>query len=571
MDLTKPAAPQPSFFSRLILPPDFDPDRKIEPATWVEAFFEPATLIGTVVCFILGIVQFGQAIVPDWPTRFLPPLSLLVGVEAFLYSRRLANQMFRPKEWLVLLLPVLVLTRFAPYLDDPNASVVQDVALWIQHPAALFSLGFVVDSLILLLAWWIVFSSTQNLNGLRVQPGEIPDENTPLARQVYEDSFRAVDHSQPLRQLGQTFIVGGVILVILSSLAALGTDQVFNLSAIGQIVGFQRPSLQLTQINVILYFILGLLLLGEMHFVRQRTLWRLDKVAMPEEIQSSWVGGTIGLVLAAIVLAFILPTSYAMTLGDMISYVVSLGLRIVFLILGGFFYVFYLIMRLIGLHAGSSEAPQAQMPPRLPEAPPPPSGGSPLEAIQSMVFWIVALAILIYCLSVIWRRRGPWLSGLNLLPVLLLPWRVLRGLTRLVSRFGREVGRVVAAAVPRIFRTTVPPVRSPFRFVALSRLGPRELVEYFYLSVCQRAAQLGHARPPGMTPEEYERYLGDRLPLVDPELSALTAAFVEARYGPRPTTKEGARSVRERWQSLKQKLRAARITRLRTPKQNMLE
>lgn len=572
MDLDKAASPQQSILARVLLPPDFDPDRRIEPATWVEAIFEPATLIGAVVCFILGIVQLGQAIVPEWPTRFLPPLSVLIGLEAFLYSRRLAYAAFRPKEWLVLLLPVLVISRFLPYLEDPQASLLQDLGIWIHSPAAFFSLAFVVDGFILLTVWWIVFACTQNLNGLRVQPGEIPDENDPLARQVYEDNFRAVDHSQPLRQLGQFFIGGGITLVIVSSLAALGTEQIFNLAAIGQIVGFQRPSLQLIQVNVILYFILGLLLLGEIHFVRQRTLWRLDKVTMPTEVQTSWVSGTVGLVILAVILAFILPTSYAMTLGDLISYIGSIFLQIIFLVLGVIFYVFYLVARLLGLHGGSEEAAPPSMPPQFPpSSPPPPSGGSPFETIQSLVFWVVALAILIYCLSVLWRRRGPWLSGLNLLPMLLVPWRMLRGLTRLIARFGREVGRAVVAAMPRAFRPTVPPVPPSLRFVSLSRLGPRELVEYFYLSVCQRAAQLGHARPTGMTPEEYQSYLRDRLPIVDPELSTLTAAFIEARYGPRPTTKAEAQSVRTRWQSLKRKLRAARIARPRAPKQNMLE
>src|SRR5437762_3315145 len=91
--LTEPTStPRPlGRFANFVLPPDFYPERKVEASTWAEAIFEPAMLIGAVVCFVLGIVHLGQSFSPGWPTRFLTPLAILVGIEAFLYSRRLAR------------------------------------------------------------------------------------------------------------------------------------------------------------------------------------------------------------------------------------------------------------------------------------------------------------------------------------------------------------------------------------------------------------------------------------------------------------------------------------------------
>ncbi len=127
---------KPNRFASFVLPPDFYPEREVDVTTWIEAVVEPVTLIGAAVCFALGLIQLGQALAPDWPTRFLPPLAILVGIEAFFYSRRLARGTVMFKEWLVLLVPVIVLVRFLPYLDDPAAAPSSASPSW---PTASFS------------------------------------------------------------------------------------------------------------------------------------------------------------------------------------------------------------------------------------------------------------------------------------------------------------------------------------------------------------------------------------------------------------------------------------------------
>lgn len=552
---------RPSRLAGMLVPPDFLPERRVESTTWAEAIFEPVALIGCVVCFVLGMIHFGLALAPDWPTRFLGPLAVVVGIEAFLYSRRLTRGTVMLKEWLVLLAPVVVVLRLLPYLDDPSRSLVADVGSWIHDPASFFTLAFVADCLILLGVWLAVFSGTQLLNQLRVQEGEIPPEGYSLTHQLYEDNWRAVDHSQPLRQLGQLFVTGGVILVIVSALAALGSDQFLSLDAISEIVGFRRPSVQLVQANVMLYFILGLMLLGEAQLVRQRTLWRLDRLSIPAEVPGAWVGGVVGLILLAAIVALILPTSYAMTLGDMVSAVIGFLAQITLYFMAGIFYLFYLVASLFHLSGAAAATPPPAAPPHLPGGQSPHGGASPLDALKSLVFWLVALGIIGYSLSVLWRRRGPGFGNLPLGRILRVPFVVLLAIWNLVRRIGLGVGQAVAATVPRLFRQAPAAAQRQLRFISLSRLGPRELVEYFYLSVCERAAQLGVPRPPGMTPAEYRQLLKTRLPLVDPELDSVTDAFLEARYGPRSTSREQAGAVRRTWDSLKRKLRAARVER----------
>lgn len=553
----------------LLLPPDFSPDRQVDPGTWAEAAFELVALVGAVVCFVLGLVDFGLALSPGWQTRFLVVLSAVVGVEAFLYARRLTGPAFRLKEWLALLVPPIVLMRLLPYLDDPTASLGQDVAQWWQNPGAFFTFAFIADGIILLIVWGIVFLCTRYLNRLRVQEGEMLDQIDNRFKELYEDNWRSYDHSEPLRKLGQFYLWGGVVLVILAALSSIGTSQFLNMAALGQLIGFQRPSIHLALANVLLYFVLGLLLLGEAHYVRQRTIWKLDRLPVPGEVASRWVGAVVGLVILAGIIALILPTSYAMTLGQMLECVVGAALEAFAYIVGGIFYLFYLLSRLFpGGKGGGEQHPAPAAVPHLPHAAAaPPPGASPLDTIRSLIFWLVALGIVIYCLSVLWRKRGNWMVNLPLAGILRGPIRFLSWLIQLIGHAGREVGRAVVSVVPNLFHRVETTAPRAFRFVSLSKLGPRELIEYFYLSVCERAGQLGHPRPPGVTPTEYQAMLRSALPLVDPEIEALTAAFIEARYGPHAATPSRAQAIREYWKILKVKLRRVRV-RTRRPEAN---
>jgi len=546
---------------RLILPPDFAPERSADTLTRVEAIFEPIALVTVVICFVLSILQFGVALFPNWSTQFVVPLLILVAIEGFFYSRRLTHSVFRPKEWLVLLALPIVLMRFLPNLGVAGSGDSLDVISWLSKPAEVLTASFVIESLLILLVWCVVVGCTQLLNGVRVQPGEIIQETNLQRRRFLEDNWRAVDHSAPLRVLGELFAYGCMILVFLSAMASLGTDQFASIEAIGQIIGFARPSVHLVLANVVGFVVVGLLLLGEAHYVRQRTLWRIDRLSVPLAVSASWGLGLAGLVGIALAIAFILPTSYAMTLGEVVSTILFAIAQLVLLVLGLFIFIIATIGSLLGVSAKPDSPTQAARQPRLNPVAPPPAGGSLMDTIQSIVFWLVVLAIVGYSIYVIWRRRPAWAIRFPLQRWLAAPWNFFRSFFRLIRRVGVDVGRAVIAAIPRILRA--PPAQRPRvpGFLSLSRLGPRELVEYYYLSVCERAARLGYPRPPDETPDEYLLELRAHLPIVDPEIETLTAAFLEARYGPRPTTSERVKQLRGGWEALKKKLRSTRLRR----------
>ena len=97
------------------------------------------------------------------------------------------------------------------------------------------------------------------------------------------------------------------------------------------------------------------------------------------------------------------------------------------------------------------------------------------------------------------------------------------------------------------------------RYFSLRRLGPRDLIRYFYLSAARRASEAGQPRGSGQTPYEYESDLGRRFPDLEPDLGDLTEHFVRVRYSQRPVGQQEAEAAKGPWQRIKAALRRRRV------------
>jgi hypothetical protein len=99
------------------------------------------------------------------------------------------------------------------------------------------------------------------------------------------------------------------------------------------------------------------------------------------------------------------------------------------------------------------------------------------------------------------------------------------------------------------------PALPTMRYFRLGGAPPRDQVMFYYYSLLRRAQERGFGRRPPQTPREYEPVLESQLDEVAPEVEALTKAFEETRYSPRPVGAEAARRAREAWG----KIRAALV------------
>jgi uncharacterized protein (UPF0548 family) len=77
----------------------------------------------------------------------------------------------------------------------------------------------------------------------------------------------------------------------------------------------------------------------------------------------------------------------------------------------------------------------------------------------------------------------------------------------------------------------------------------------YYLSLIRRAESQGLPRRPSQTPDEYARALDERVPDAHPDLTALTASFVEARYSRHEVTPSESGQARGHWERLRDALR----------------
>ena len=143
----------------------------------------------------------------------------------------------------------------------------------------------------------------------------------------------------------------------------------------------------------------------------------------------------------------------------------------------------------------------------------------------------------------------------------LAPFRILG---RLWAAFRHRVSGLIAAAekyspLDWLRERLARPGPRRMGFFRLGGAAPREQVLYYYLSLVRRAGELGVRRRPAQTPSEYEPVLASELPDVEAELAALTDAFVEARYSPRPVDPEAPSRARALWSRLRAAMRERKI------------
>jgi hypothetical protein len=75
-------------------------------------------------------------------------------------------------------------------------------------------------------------------------------------------------------------------------------------------------------------------------------------------------------------------------------------------------------------------------------------------------------------------------------------------------------------------------------------------VRQIYVHLLRSARSAGYPRAPQQTSTEYLKVLTEALPDIRPELQAITAAYIEARYGPHPASPLAVHSANEAWRKI---------------------
>jgi hypothetical protein len=354
----------------------------------------------------------------------------------------------------------------------------------------------------------------------------------------------------------------GVLLVLLSALTASSVQQLLSFEAAAQLFTLGRPSSSLALVNVVMYFLAVLLLLAEAQYVRNRTLWQLDRVEIAPGIAGRWGRAALLLVAAGVAAALLAPTEGLLGLAEIVRFAAQVLILLASIVTVAIYLIFWILTYPLRWLFGGGEEDTGPTVPVLPPpiTPPTPSDGSLFEVIKSLVFWAVAVTVFGYALVALWQQGrlhrlfpglaplGAWVVRAIELTGAWLMW-LLRGAARGVA----EVGRLIARAR---LDGQLGPRRGTLAGLLPGR-DPRWVVIAIYGLLVTRAGERGLDRRVGQTALEYRRRLREGVPSVAQDVDDLTDAFVRARYGPRAVSHEDASLARRCWARIRAQLHRA--------------
>ncbi len=349
----------------------------------------------------------------------------------------------------------------------------------------------------------------------------------------------------PLDSLTGRFFGGGVLVLVLSGLARVGLLEAFNLE--------HAPVTGLVA-NVLLYFVVGFLMLGQVRLALLATNWQTQGARVPPEMGGRWVRYSLVFLGLAGLIAFALPTGYTAGALGLVGSLVLLILGVISALAVALLGVFLLPISWLMSLLHTEQMPVA---PDNPVVPPP----SPLEtlnqalpawvdALRSVVVWGLLIGMALYVVINYLRDRPELLRAVRELAALRRLRQLWAALRHRLSGLAAAVQAGPVAAWLRE-RLRARPNFPALRYFRLGGASPREQVQYYYLSLLQRASEVGFGRRPAQTPAEYDPVLRANLPESSPEVQALTEAFIETRYSAHPVEPEQVARVRAAWSGLR--------------------
>jgi hypothetical protein len=501
-------------------------------------------VVGVMVgCIALSVARLARLLAEavEMPSTWRPAYffiaCVLAAVEAY-YGRRWTESMdgaelwkFRARE----ILAFLILLKLGSYVGDPWGDVQADIRTWLRYPGRILSTEMILAMLLSFFSW---FASTQTIRDLERLDASLEQDQSFLA-----DASRPL----PIQSLSARFLWGGAILLVVAGISRIGVAALLNL---------ERPPVPGIVFNVLLYFLLGLVMLGQVRFTALQVHWRGQRAAVADELRGQWARYSLIFIGLAALVAFLLPTGYTTYLLDVLFVVLAVIVQILYFFGALLMILLSLPLWLIARLFMGDEVPppSAPMRPFRPPLQPDLRRGPPdwLGIARAIFFWVVALGIAFYLARGYFREHPEVLRAI----LSFAPLRWLRGLWIALRRRFRVWGTAIRERLPRRGDQDFPGAVGESVADSRSRWrSSRGRVLYYYLNVLQRAAKVGFRRRASQTPDEFSVVLERNLPEAHEDMAFLTDAFDEARYSRHPIEPGVVRRVRAGWQRIRRDLR----------------
>lgn len=506
---------------------------------WLENVFRPLMVAGMVGCLAFALVDALRLFNPGWNGAYLVVVCVLATLEACYSYRLIQTQDLRGKELrrfrIVEFVMFFIIIKAASYVGDAWTDVLLNVRSWPSNPLNLFDVETLAIFALAFGLWWLATQTIRDLERIQDPPEYHRDETPP--REV----------------LAQRFFWGGGAILLVTGFTRVGIANLLNL---------QRPSVSGLVLNVLIYFFLGLVMLGQVQFTYLRTYWNRRKIKVGAQLTKRWVRYSLIFVGLAALVAFVLPTGYSIGLLEIVATLLRSLQLALSVIAQLFMFILSIPILLLLMLLPPSRRPQYTPPvieiqERASENASAAGGLGWFEILRSLVFWAVTVGVVVYVIRTYLRDHPDILQSLRSVGII----RVLFDFMSAVWDRLTGLAWAVGERLPRRFfrrraRSKVAP--SLFRFFRLGALSPRERTLYYYLSILRRAGQQGYPRRRSQTPHEYDATLEPHLPYSKQDMAALTQDFVKARYSQHPIDREQEKEVRTRWQKVKEALRTLR-------------
>ena len=527
----------------------------------------PVLIAALATSVAVAVLVIARIITPDLPWLGLVPLCFLAALEGTYTAAWLNNPdshgvdrgIYRVTELLLLLVVARV---YSWVLFGGGIPTPVEMRLFLTAPVSILTTaGFVTTAVVTLVAWWLGVSFGRLFARLEVSVYELGFYTLSQAEQKAKADDRPIHVARDTlqNQYLSTWLYVGMAMILL---AALSTFEVNQLATVNHLFDIVRLGLTPAMLYALMvYFLTGLWLLSHARLLRMNARWLIDGVSKDATLERGWQRSALLVVVTIALGAAFLPIGSTLA----ISQILQIGLAGFGYLVSRVFALFAFLFAsvLMALTSNAEQLPTDQPPilptPTPPLTPtPPPTPNPVLTMVITSAFWTIMIALVVAAFLFFLRERGYRFNAQqaraqvqSVAGWLRERWMQLTGRARRARRELAARWRAARAGPPAASPTG--PARP--RFIRLGALSPRDQVRYYYLALVRRASERGVARRDSQTPLEYGRHLAEAWPEADEDLSALTDAFLEARYSPQPIERTAAGAIRERWNRVKARLR----------------
>lgn len=536
----------------------------IQPYTvqsWTQSVIRPTLIIIMVAALMGAIFSVGITFNPDrlWQLGFI--ICFAVILECYFTTtwlqkparRNIDHLKYRAAELLVLAIIIRLLTWWIQG-NWPESSALLG---YLKNPFDLFYDGYFWALLgLCVIAWQRTIALTRSFSLMKPDEAELAYYTLPRNKRDPNSQPLSDDRSHLQERFAQQFMGGGLVVLLCASVAS------YNFSGIHADMGPLTSNLTRLGLSngmlasLLLYFLCGFLLLSQGRLAILEIRWLANDVQQKTPIGRHWHRRTLFVLLGIGLIAAFLPVGSTvpfMRLLNLVVYVIVMlitGILYLFSLL-----LFYILSLFFPQNAPSEEPPP---PPQQPMAPPQMDPlmqtSDTLQYIFSSAFWAVVIIVSIIAFVFFLRERGIKLNSTFLQRAWLtlkLWWQQLRqGMVAQMQDIQSGLDSLFAQKPEDVAKK-----QSPWRFMRINDLSPREKVHYFYLSTVKRANQKGVPRQKSETPLEFADDLKSNWPDAEQEIDKLTDAFLHARYSRASIEEDDVTPIKKQWKRLKTNLR----------------